>query len=387
MVRIYRCRLCEDRFLTQIYADLNRIAADFILLKKKSAPIRLRAASICVKESLPLHLMHATLHHFRHWTFALAMCFGVGSLAINAAPIKTEHAEVELVAAENALIPGQSTRIALSIKHAPHWHTYWKNPGDSGYPTKVTWQLPPGYSVSAFDWPVPARLRTGPIVNFGYEGEVLLPASISIPRDAAIGTNVTIKGKAEWLVCKDVCIPEEGEVSLTLPIAATARVVNLDAWNKAEARVPKALDGWSGEARVHGRDMWIEIKPAANTPPLSKFDVFPEVEQVTEPAIQKVYASAAAPATYGAMLKLVDGAKVPDAFQLVISSPDSIGAERKFGFISISAKNTSKPEYIGSLNLLADAQSEVAASTSAVTTKNAATSAPPVNSGDAMSLA
>jgi thiol:disulfide interchange protein/DsbC/DsbD-like thiol-disulfide interchange protein len=331
--------------------------------------------------------MHASLHRFRHWTFAFAMGVGVCTFAVNAAPIKTEHAEVELLAEQTALVPGQSTRVGLSIKHAPHWHTYWKNPGDSGYPTKVTWDLPVGYAVSEFDWPVPQRLRTGPIVNFGYEGEVLLPATVKVPANAATGSSITIKGKAEWLVCKDVCIPEEGVVSMTLPVASVANTSNAVArFASADAAIPKSLAGWSGEARVHGRDLWIELKPAANTPSLAKFDVFPEVEQITEPAIQKVYASATTPATYGAMLKLVDGAKVPDKFQLVISSPSSIGAEIKFGLVSISTKNSATPEAIGSLNLLADAQSEVKASTDTATTKSAATSAPPANSGDAMSL-
>jgi thiol:disulfide interchange protein/DsbC/DsbD-like thiol-disulfide interchange protein len=304
-----------------------------------------------------------------------------------AAPIKTEHAEVELLAEQTALVPGQSTRVGLSIKHAPHWHTYWKNPGDSGYPTKVTWDLPAGYAVSEFDWPVPQRLRTGPIVNFGYEGEVLLPATVKVPANAAMGSSITIKGKAEWLVCKDVCIPEEGIVSMTLPVASVANTSNAIArFASADAAIPKPLAGWSGEARVHGRDLWIELKPAANTPSLTKFDVFPEVEQITEPAIQKVYASATTPATYGAMLKLVDGAKVPNAFQLVISSPNSLGADRKFGLVSINTKNSGTPLAIGSLKLLADAQSEVQASTDAASTKSATTSAPPANSGDAMSL-
>ncbi len=313
----------------------------------------------------------------------LAALLALNSFVANAASIKTPHAEVELVAAENALVPGQSSRIALSIKHAPHWHTYWKNPGDSGYPTKVTWDLPPGYSVSAFDWPVPKRLATGPIVNFGYEGEVLLPASISIPRDAAVGASVTIKGKAEWLVCKDVCIPEDGEVSLSLPIAGTARMVNLDAWNKAEALVPKPLAGWSGEARIHGRDLWIELKPSTEAAKLTRFDVFPEAEQITEPAVQKVYSTSTG---YGAMLKLVDGAKVPNQFQLVVSSPNNIGREQNFGYLSVTTKNIAVAQDIGGYTLLAD--SAPSASLTPATASVGSPSAPvaAANSTDAMSF-
>ena len=141
--------------------------------------------------------------------------------ALSAAPVKTEHVEVELIAPQTALVAGKTARVGLSIKHQPHWHTYWKNPGDSGYPTKVTWALPKGYAVSEFAWPAPQRIATGPIINFGYDGEILLTADVTVPADAIPGS-VTLKGKAEWLVCKDVCIPEDGEVSLTLPVADAA---------------------------------------------------------------------------------------------------------------------------------------------------------------------
>ena len=89
------------------------------------------------------------------WAVALALLFAGLS---QAAPIKTEHAEVELIAEKTALVVGEKNTIGLSIKHAPHWHTYWKNPGDSGYPTKITWQVPAGYGVGDFDWPTPKRL-------------------------------------------------------------------------------------------------------------------------------------------------------------------------------------------------------------------------------------
>jgi thiol:disulfide interchange protein/DsbC/DsbD-like thiol-disulfide interchange protein len=279
-----------------------------------------------------------------------------------AAPIKTPHAEVELLAEKTALVPGQTTRVGLSIKHAPHWHTYWKNPGDSGYPTKVTWALPAGYTVSEFDWPVPQRLRTGPIVNFGYEGEVLLPASITVPKDAAIGSTVTIKGKAEWLVCKDVCIPEDGEVSVSLPVATTANASAAKGrFDATDAAIPKLLEGWSGKAFVNGRDMQIDLLPAAGTPSLARFDVFPEVEQITEPAIQKTYRHAGNANGYTAALRLVDGAKVPEKFQLVVSSPNEIGQSKKFGYVLINTINGVSAQNTGAMSLLADASAEMKA--------------------------
>jgi thiol:disulfide interchange protein/DsbC/DsbD-like thiol-disulfide interchange protein len=312
------------------------------------------------------------------WVFAATFSIS------HAAPVKTPHAEVELLAEQTALVPGQSIRLGLSIKHALHWHTYWKNPGDSGYPTKVTWDLPPGFAVSEFDWPVPQRLRTGPIVNFGYEGEVLLPATLAVPANAATGSSVTIKGKAEWLVCKDVCIPEDGDVAITLPVANTAIASSANAkFATSDAAIPKPLAGWSGEARVNGREMWIALKPAANTPTLAKFDVFPEVEQITEPAVQKVYAT---PEGYGVMLKLVDGAKVPERFHIVVSSPYEIGLNVKFGAISINLKNQSLPQNIGAFKLLADASKEAPTVYGVGSESGGSSSGDPSNSGGAMSL-
>lgn len=297
--------------------------------------------------------------------------------ALSAAPIKTEHVEVELIAPQTALVAGKTARVGLSIKHQPHWHTYWKNPGDSGYPTKVTWALPKGYAVSEFAWPAPQRIATGPIINFGYDGEILLTADVTVPADAIPGS-VTLKGKAEWLVCKDVCIPEDGEVSLTLPVADAAGVsVHKSRFDAADAAVPKALAGWTGKAAVAGREMLIEITPAAGAPALVKFDVFPEPEQITDPSVQKVYRTSTG---YAAQLKLVDGAKVPPNFALVLTAGEALNgaaSSSKAGVISVttSAAGASAAVPAGAV-LLADAsanatlKSGAAATTLAVTGGN-----------------
>ena len=117
---------------------------------------------------------------------ALAVVFasGVASTAL-ASPVKTEHVEAELVSERTALIPGKPVTLALRLKMADGWHTYWRNPGDSGLPTTITWKLPDGVGVGAIQWPAPRTLPTGPLVNYGYEGEVLLLTGLTVPRDAA----------------------------------------------------------------------------------------------------------------------------------------------------------------------------------------------------------
>ena len=272
----------------------------------------------------------------RHWAPACAgaTTFVVGAVAflcatlLHAAPVKTEHAEVELIAEKSALVVGEKNVIGLSIKHAPHWHTYWKNPGDSGYPTKITWAVPPGYGVGEFDWPTPKRLATGPIVNFGYEGEVLLPVTISVPLAAKVGESVTLKGRAEWLVCKDVCIPEEGNVSVTLPVAAS-NAPGADGARFAAARAATPGDASAWKATLHtaanpAREAWLDLVAPAGATALTALDVFPVLEQVNDPSVQQVYRT---PQGYAVKLKLVDGIKLPERMPIVLAASVPIGAK------------------------------------------------------------
>jgi thiol:disulfide interchange protein DsbD len=137
-----------------------------------------------------------------------------------AQPVKTGHIEAELVSSAQGVAPGQTVQIALRQSIQKGWHTYWKNAGDSGEPTRIKWTTPYGWTVSDFTWPTPRRLPVGPLVNYGYEGEVLLPMALTAPKDARPGQPVTLNAAVQFLVCADVCIPEDANLSLTLPVAA-----------------------------------------------------------------------------------------------------------------------------------------------------------------------
>ncbi len=137
------------------------------------------------------------------------------------AVVRTDEVRAELVAhAPQGLTPGQPVWLGLAIEHAPHWHTYWKNPGDSGLPTTLNWQLPAGVAAGDIAWPTPTRLPVGPLVNYGYEGKLLLPVPLTLPADFKSDA-LNIKLSAQWLVCKDVCIPQQGEFALRLPAQAS----------------------------------------------------------------------------------------------------------------------------------------------------------------------
>jgi thiol:disulfide interchange protein len=137
------------------------------------------------------------------------------------AVVRTDEVRAELVAhAPEGVAPGRPVWLGLAIEHAPHWHTYWKNPGDSGLPTTLNWQLPAGATAGEIAWPTPNRLPVGPLVNYGYEGGLLLPVPVTLPADfQADALNVRLS--AQWLVCKDVCIPQQGEFALRVPAKAS----------------------------------------------------------------------------------------------------------------------------------------------------------------------
>jgi thiol:disulfide interchange protein/DsbC/DsbD-like thiol-disulfide interchange protein len=180
------------------------------------------------------------------------------------AVVTTPQVRAELVAhAPEGVAPGRPLALGLLIDHQPQWHTYWKNPGDSGLPTLLNWDLPPGVEVGEIDWPTPSKLPLGPLMNFGYEGRLLLPVQAAVPADFAADT-LEVRLRAEWLVCKDVCIPEDGEFVLRLP-AQAASVGHAAAFEAARTATPVPLAQAAGTAAVDGSTLRLRVEglPAA----------------------------------------------------------------------------------------------------------------------------
>jgi thiol:disulfide interchange protein DsbD len=132
----------------------------------------------------------------------------------------TAQVRVRLLAAADAAHPGERVLFGVEQMLQPGWHTYWINPGDTGMPTRIAWDLPPGASAGPIAWPVPARFRTGPVTSHGYTGRVTLMSTLTVPQDARPGTTFPVRARVSWLVCRDVCIPQRAEVGLTLPVLA-----------------------------------------------------------------------------------------------------------------------------------------------------------------------
>lgn len=195
--------------------------------------------------------------------FAAALCAPL--LALAAGPVvTTPQVKAELMAhAPEGVAAGKPLWLGLAITHQPHWHTYWKNPGDSGLPTTFEWTLPPGVMAGDIQWPTPKKLPIGPLMNFGYEDTVLLPVQVTVPAGFS-GPELKARLKADWLVCKDVCIPESGEFELTIPVqAATAGQQAL--FDAARAAMPQPVAGAQASATVEPEAIVVKVAglPAA----------------------------------------------------------------------------------------------------------------------------
>lgn len=145
------------------------------------------------------------------------LCFWLPVTAL-AQEAPEEIVRATLVSETAGFTPGSPVRVGVLLEPLEGWHTYWLNPGDAGLATTLEWTLPEGFSASAIDWPAPERIKEGPLVIYGYSGGVLLPVTIATP---AITSDAVLRLKADWLVCKDICIPESKELQLTLPANKT----------------------------------------------------------------------------------------------------------------------------------------------------------------------
>jgi thiol:disulfide interchange protein DsbD len=237
---------------------------------------------------------------FRLATAVLACTLPIGAALAESGPVRVDHATVELVSERLAVAPGERFHAGLRIRHDPDWHTYWINPGDSGLATRIDWRLPEGVAAGPIQWPAPHRFDLGGIVNFGYEGDLLLPVPLTVDAGIAPGTRLAVAAKASWLICKDICIPGDAELSVAVDVVApgdaipAARPEVAERFIASMAAMPRELAGI--EARFADRgdaiDVVIAGLPAGIDP--EALEIFPVEAQIL--------ASAAAPAA-----RLADG--------------------------------------------------------------------------------
>ncbi len=142
-----------------------------------------------------------------------------GAFAAEGPEVRTDNVAARLVSDVQAVAPGEPFNVALVLTMDEHWHTYWRNPGDAGEPTRITWSLPAGYQAGEFVWPTPHALPfEGVLTNYGYEDELVLPMAMETSRSVGVGQEVTLEAAVTWLECYDICIPGSADLTLTLPV-------------------------------------------------------------------------------------------------------------------------------------------------------------------------
>ncbi len=203
--------------------------------------------------------------------------------------VTTEQVRAELMAhAPDGADPGKTVWVGLQLTHKPEWHTYWKNSGDSGLPTVLQWTLPAGVTAGDIAWPLPRKIPIGNLANYGYDGTVLLPVPLTITpqfqASSLLSSDIEIKLKASWLVCRKECIPEEGEFSLRLPIKGSTALngAAFDAALKAQP-TPLAASAQSG-VRIEGTALKLSVAGLPTAWQGKDLDFFPETPEVIETA-------------------------------------------------------------------------------------------------------
>jgi DsbC/DsbD-like thiol-disulfide interchange protein len=173
-----------------------------------------------------------------------------------------ELVHVSVMGNVSAVKPGDSFMVGVMLKIDSGWHIYWKTPGDSGLPTKVTLDLPEGFSAGEVEYPVPTRQeQPGDVVNNIYEDQVMLLVPVSVGKDVAVGQNVTITAHVKWLVCQEECVPGAGVGSMGISTGDSAEPANEGVFAKWMGMIPKGdLGALAGGPTVKVNQKHVEVK-------------------------------------------------------------------------------------------------------------------------------
>jgi DsbC/DsbD-like thiol-disulfide interchange protein/cytochrome c biogenesis protein CcdA len=181
-----------------------------------------------------------------------------------AAGTPSKHVQASLLAEVESIKPGRPFSVGIHLRMAEGWHTYWKNPADSGLPTRMAWTLPAGFRAGPLQWPYPKRLPAPPLMSYGYEDEVLLPVEITPPGTLPPAGEVRLSGRVNWLECQEACVPGRAELELVLPVREEApRPAPAAAalFGETRRRLPVPAKGWGLEAAAAPGVLGLSFRP------------------------------------------------------------------------------------------------------------------------------
>ncbi len=213
---------------------------------------------------------------------ALLLCLISPAFAQESAPDwdSTEQNVFIRIFQDKGVIQGGED-VSLVIKQIirPHWHTYWRNAGDSGEPMRSNWSLPDGFSLSEIKWPTPLKLPFDPLVNYGYEKEALLTQTLTIPSDIPDGA-IHIPVRFDILVCKEICIPESVEKVLSFNDGKLNEdEAGPEFFADAQNAIPHTDDkhGWKGQLSENNGNLILSLETPKTAEQLQdyEFEFFP----------------------------------------------------------------------------------------------------------------
>jgi thiol:disulfide interchange protein len=190
--------------------------------------------------------------------------------------VSTPQVRAELVAhAPQGVQVGQALWVGLRLQHASEWHTYWRNPGDSGLPTQMIWQLPAGVQAGEVAWPLPQKLRAGHLTNYGFEGDTLLVVPLTVDKTfQANHGKLDVQMRANWLVCRLECIPQEGDFSLSIPVSSSHTPMGA-AFEAVLAQQPTTLANASAQIRFDANTLQLEVRGLPQAVQQQTLQIFP----------------------------------------------------------------------------------------------------------------
>jgi thiol:disulfide interchange protein DsbD len=235
----------------------------------------------------------------------LAVCMPAYAVSSS---VDAPHVRVQLVIPFSALNRGESASAGLYFKLEPGWHIYWMNPGDAGEPPHIQWTLPAGITAGPLQFTSPKRLPLGPLMDYGYENEVLFPVTLNVATTAKPGLAV-LHAHVDWLVCRGSCIPGKAELEISRPIRPSpSEIIPLisesDIYNRLIGGLPKSLPSNSKaifQPAKEGFRLAVETGQKE-----TEVTFFPEDQDILDnPAPQKL-----TPTTSGFVLELKQDANI-----------------------------------------------------------------------------
>lgn len=273
---------------------------------------------------------------------------------------ETPPIRVELISEDSSIQPDHPFWVGIHIKLQEGWHSYWKNPGDAGMPTAVTWELPQGLTASSIIWPTPEKFTNESLTGYGYHDEVLLLTQITPSKDLiSLDPSMQLKANVQWLVCSDAfCIPGDSDIALDLPINRAAPQKNqqyADLFANARALLPEKMI--NVQASFDGKSIELHLpisKENANNAENVLF--FPENQEVIDPLTAAVVDPDSGPEFYDVVLKPAkeegvsnlkgviafttgsgDSLKIAKAFEIDTVVLNEAGYEGKIAMATISS--------------------------------------------------